>query len=171
MKKFYDTCSVMEDSNGLSDIVISSVTLQELENIKTSGTKSEEVRAKARRAVHQIKKYDVETIIYNPEWDNDISSMGLEVNNDNRIIITCSKSGCDVFYTEDYLCNLIANKIFGFETKRVRDDITDEYKGFIEVEDSDDTSLISTNPKTVYQKTLMDYFLINISTLQERGSL
>ena len=138
MKKFYDTCSVLEDNNDLSDVVISSVTIQELENIKTSGTKSEEVRAKARRAVHQIRKYGVTVIIYNPNWDCDLSSMGLEINNDNRIIMSCSKSSCDVFYTEDYLCELIASKIFNIETRRVRDDITDEYKGFITIDESDE---------------------------------
>lgn len=138
MRRFYDTCSLMEDTSELTDVVISSVTIQELEHIKSSNTKSEDVRAKARRAVKNIRKYQVETIIYNPEWDKDLLSMGLEDNNDNKIIMSCSKSNCDIFYTEDYLCELIASKIFGFETKRVRDDITDEYKGFIEVEETDD---------------------------------
>lgn len=138
MRRFYDTCSIMEDSGDLSDVVISSVTIQELEHIKTSNTKSEDIRAKARRAVKNIRKYQVETIIYNPEWDIELLGMGLEDNNDNKIIISCSKSNCDVFYTEDYLCELIASKIFNFETKRVRDDITDEYKGFIEIDEVDE---------------------------------
>lgn len=147
MRKFYDTCSIMEDSGDLSDVVISSITIQELENIKSSNTKSEDVRAKARRAVHQIRKYKVETIIYNPDWDIELLGMGLEDNNDNKIILSCSKSNCDVFYTEDYLCELIASKIFHFETKRVRDDITDDYKGFIEVEDSDERTFDIYEPE------------------------
>lgn len=138
MRRFYDTCSIMEDSGDLSDVVISSVTIQELEHIKTSNSKSEDIRAKARRAVKNIRKYKVETIIYNPDWDIELLGMGLEDNNDNKIIISCSKANCDVFYTEDYLCELIASKIFHFETKRVRDDITDEYKGFVVVEETDD---------------------------------
>lgn len=147
MRKFYDTCSIMEDSGDLSDVVISSITIQELENIKSSNTKSEDVRAKARRAVHQIRKYKVETIIYNPDWDIELLGMGLENNNDNKIIISCSKANCDIFYTEDYLCELIASKIFHFETKRVRDDITDDYKGFIEVEDSDERTFDIYEPE------------------------
>ena len=147
MRRFYDTCSIMEDSGDLSDVVISSVTIQELEHIKTSNSKSEDVRAKARRAVKNIRKYKVETIIYNPDWDIELLGMGLEDNNDNKIIISCSKANCDVFYTEDYLCELIANKIFNFETKRVRDDITDEYKGFIEVEDSDERTFDIYEPE------------------------
>jgi PhoH-like ATPase len=137
----------MEDSGDLSDVVISSVTIQELEHIKTSNSKSEDVRAKARRAVKNIRKYKVETIIYNPDWDIELLGMGLEDNNDNKIIISCSKANCDVFYTEDYLCELIASKIFNFETKRVRDDITDEYKGFIEVEDSDERTFDIYEPE------------------------
>lgn len=147
MRRFYDTCSIMEDSGDLSDVVISSVTIQELEHIKTSNSKSEDVRAKARRAVKNIRKYKVETIIYNPDWDTELLGMGLEDNNDNKIIISCSKANCDVFYTEDYLCELIASKIFNFETKRVRDDITDEYKGFIEVEDSDERTFDIYEPE------------------------
>lgn len=147
MRRFYDTCSIMEDSGDLSDVVISSVTIQELEHIKTSNSKSEDVRAKARRAVKNIRKYKVETIIYNPDWDIELLEMGLEDNNDNKIIISCSKANCDVFYTEDYLCELIASKIFNFETKRVRDDITDEYKGFIEVEDSDERTFDIYEPE------------------------
>lgn len=154
MRKFYDTCSIMEDASELKDIVISSVTIQELESIKTSNTKSEDVRAKARRAVKQIRKYNLETIIYNPKWDDEITEMGLEVNNDNRIIISCSKANCDVFYTEDYLCELIANKIFGFETKRVRDDITDDYKGFIEVDESEAISELYEVPEDGFKNPL-----------------
>lgn len=165
MRKFYDTCSVMEDSGDLSDIVISSVTIQELENIKTSNSKSEDVRAKARRAVKNIRKYKVETIIYNPNWDIELLEMGLENNNDNKIIISCSKANCDIFYTEDYLCELIANKIFGFETKRVRDDITDEYKGFIEVDELDERTFDIYEPEDGISKNvfgLLENQYINI---------
>ena len=50
--KFYDTCSILLKANFLfqdeENIVISSVTLEELENIKTSATKSLDVKAAAR---------------------------------------------------------------------------------------------------------------------------
>ena len=39
--KFYDTCSVMEGNSDLSAVVISSITIQELENIKTRSNKYE----------------------------------------------------------------------------------------------------------------------------------
>ena len=50
---FYDTSSLLLRSNNLFDdenekIIISSVTLNELENIKTARNKSEEIKYKAR---------------------------------------------------------------------------------------------------------------------------
>lgn len=165
MKKFYDTCSIMEDNSDLSDVIISSVTIQELENIKTSGTKSEDIRVKARKAVNQIRKFNVETVIYNPVWDEDISSMGLEVNNDNRIIMTCWKSECDVFYTEDYLCELIANKIFGLTTKRVKDNASNEYKGYKEVDLSEEeySAFLTYRDKNVFNLLINQYAIIRMN--------
>lgn len=165
MKKFYDTCSIMEDNEDLSNVIISSVTIQELENIKTSDTKSEDIRVKARKAVNQIRKFNVETVIYNPVWDEDISSMGLEVNNDNRIIITCIKSGCNIFYTEDYLCELIANKIFGLTTKRVRDNASNEYKGYKEVDLSEEeySAFLTWRNKNVFNLLINQYAIIRMN--------
>lgn len=165
MKKFYDTCSIMEDNADLSDVIISSVTIQELENIKAGNTKSEDIRVKARKAVNQIRKLNVETIIYNPIWDEDILSMGLEVNNDNRIIMTCWKSGCDAFYTEDYLCELIANKIFGLTTKRVRDNASNEYKGYKEVDLSEEeySAFLTFRDKNVFNLLINQYAIIRMN--------
>lgn len=165
MKKFYDTCSIMEDNSDLSDVIISSITIQELENIKTGNTKSEDIRAKARKAVNQLRKFNVETIIYNPVWDEDISSMGLEVNNDNRIIMTCWKSECDVFYTEDYLCELIANKIFGLTTKRVKDNASNEYKGYKEVDLSEEeySAFLTYRDKNVFNLLINQYAIIRMN--------
>lgn len=170
MRRFYDTCSIMEDSGDLSDVVISSVTIQELEHIKTSNSKSEDIRAKARRAVKNIRKYKVETIIYNPDWDIELLEMGLEDNNDNKIIISCSKANCDVFYTEDYLCELIASKIFHFETKRVRDDITDEYKGFIEIESTDERAFDIYEPEDGIHKNLFGLLVNQYINVMRNGT-
>lgn len=57
---FYDTSSLLLRSNNLFDnpdenIIISSITLQELENIKTARNKSEEVKYKARQLTHLLE--------------------------------------------------------------------------------------------------------------------
>ena len=163
--KFYDTCSVMEDNSDLSDVVISSITIQELENIKTSSNKSEEIRAKARKAVNQIRKFNIKTIIYNPEWDKEILSMGLEVNNDSRIIMTCYMSEYDVFYTEDYLCGLIADKFFNLTVKRLRDNIVDGYKGYKEINLSEEeyAKFLTSRDKNTFGLLINQYAIIKVN--------
>ena len=50
MVKFYDTCSLLNLQQKIFDdyFYISTISLQELENIKTSGTRDEEIRWAAR---------------------------------------------------------------------------------------------------------------------------
>ena len=54
-RRFLDTCSLLELANlsdiNTADICLSSVTLQELENIKTSANKDSETKYRARVAV------------------------------------------------------------------------------------------------------------------------
>ena len=128
MKKFYDTCSIMEDNSDLSDVIISSITIQELENIKT-GNKDKETKSKARAAVRAIKSQNPKVIIYNPLWEEEISNRSLEITNDNKIIISAVKSGCDYFYTEDYLCGLIARDIFNLNIASAKER-SEIYKGY-----------------------------------------
>jgi predicted ribonuclease YlaK len=53
--KFYDTSSLLKNPKGLFDDcehwAISSITLEELEDIKSSNHKTEEIKAKARKIV------------------------------------------------------------------------------------------------------------------------
>ena len=56
--KFFDTSALLElTSNVDKPIYISSITLKELENIKISNNKSEEVKYKARRIIKQIDEH------------------------------------------------------------------------------------------------------------------
>ena len=50
MKRFFDTCSLLTDCSDLSDVCISSKTIEELENIKTNNNKDSTVKYKARKA-------------------------------------------------------------------------------------------------------------------------
>lgn len=58
-RRFLDTCSLLELANlsdiKAADICLSSVTLQELENIKTSANKDSEIKYRARVAVRALK--------------------------------------------------------------------------------------------------------------------
>lgn len=139
MKKFYDTCSLLELTNSsdinATDICLSSVTLQELENIKTSANKDSETKYRARVAVRALKDNpNVEIIVVNRDDYKCLEDKGLEITNDN-LIIACayrySQEHDIIFYTEDLLCGFIAKNYFGLEVQSVKtDDKSDMYKGY-----------------------------------------
>lgn len=55
---FYDTCALLSDQKEIfkkdEKFYLSSITLNELENIKTSGTKDEETKYNARILLHAL---------------------------------------------------------------------------------------------------------------------
>ena len=95
-KKFYDTCSLLAeiDNNDLftDSFYVSSISLHELENIKTSKTKTEDVRYKARKLSHLLDEHynDYDVVVYNFEIsDYIIGTLGLDVTiPDNQIVGT-----------------------------------------------------------------------------------
>lgn len=139
MRKFYDTCSLLELANSsdinANDICLSSVTLQELENIKTSANKDSETKYWARVAVRALKDNpDVEIIVVNRDDYKCLEDKGLETTNDNLIIASAYRYSQEhdiIFYTEDLLCGFIAKNYFGLEVQSVKtDDKSDMYKGY-----------------------------------------
>ena len=142
-KKFYDTNTILDlqDKMFEDDFCISSISLQEMENIKTSGRKDEETKYKARKALHLLdeNKDKYEVVIYTTAMENYIVEKQLEVTPDTKIIASCAFSrgllqqDTDfVFVTNDIACKMIASKIFGLEVESVGENNLDEYKGFIE---------------------------------------
>lgn len=142
-KFFYDTNAILDlqDKMFEDDFCISSISLQEMENIKTSGRKDEETKYKARKALHLLdeNKDKYEVVIYTTAMENCIVEKQLEVTPDTKIIASCAFSrgllpqDTDfVFVTNDIACKMIASKIFGLEVESVGANKLDEYKGFIE---------------------------------------
>ena len=59
MKYFYDTCSLLSCQHQAfqgEKFYISSITLKELENIKTSNNKDPEIKFKARKLIHLLNE-------------------------------------------------------------------------------------------------------------------
>ena len=141
--KFYDTNVLLSHLDLLEKeekFLISSVTIKELEGIKTSGTKSEQTRYEARKAVHFLsdnqEKYNV--IVYDIKSSCDFSEYGLEDSNDNRIM-RCALYARDVlgykdllFVSDDILCRLIGKEYFGLEVSGTDYEDDAEYTGFVE---------------------------------------
>ena len=140
---FYDTNILLElQQNAFNDFFyISSETLKELENIKVSSQKCEEIKYKARKILHLLDdnqdKYKV--VIYTTAMEKIINEKQVEVTPDTKIIACCVFSqgllpqGEDfTFITNDISCKMIASQIFGLKVESVSDNNLDEYKGFVE---------------------------------------
>ena len=137
--KFYDTNALLElmDDVLVEPFVISSVTLEELENIKTSKTKTEEVRYKARKVVHLLDenrdKYEV--VIHNDDSFEILVNSGVEVTNDSKIC-ACAKLYANnhdnniIFVTNDLCCSVIAENVFGLKVERAVSTDNSIYKGY-----------------------------------------
>ncbi len=118
-KKFYDTCSLLAeiDNDDLftERFYVSSISLHELENIKTSKNKTEDIRYKARKLSHLLDEHynDYDVVVYNFEiLDYIISTLGLDATiPDNQIVGTAkyiSEKEDVVFVTNDICLKNIA---------------------------------------------------------------
>ena len=114
------------------------MTLQELEEIKISSRKDDEVKYKARKALHLLDensdKYDV--VVYTTAMENYINEKQVEISPDTKIIACCAfsqgllpKGEKFVFVTNDIACKMIASKIFGLEVESVGEK-ENIYKGY-----------------------------------------
>lgn len=135
---FYDTCALLSlQEKAFEDtFLISSVTLQELEHIKTSATKDAETKYCARKVVHLLDEYCgfYEVILYDGQIQR--YAPDLEDTNDNRIITCAVGSTCNhsdvVFVTNDLCCKLIAESV-GLNCSYMTDQKQDKYCGYREV--------------------------------------
>ena len=138
--KFYDTNTILklQDKIFEEDFIISSVTLQELEHIKVSRNKDDQVKYEARKALHLLDdnsdKYDV--VVYDNAIENYILEKNMEITPDTKIVGSCAfvNTMKDViFVTDDIACKMIASKIFNLIVKGVNDKPVDIYKGYREI--------------------------------------
>lgn len=139
MQYFFDTCALLNSLHSAFELketfFISSITLKELESIKTSVHKDENTKAKARKLTHLLdtneKKYKV--INYSSEWTAEMLKNELfSDNNDSKIIYTAMQLSHDVvFVTDDICCKNLA-KAVGLNVKYTQKKV-EEYKGYKEI--------------------------------------
>ena len=140
---FYDTCSLLDNYSTIfknissSPFVVSNITLKELEEIKTSRYKEDDVKFKAKRVCKLLNfYYNQYTIInYEKDWDDVYlhSNPILPETNDSRIIICAyvyaEKHPDLCFITTDISCNNLAKSI-GLTTNMIIDKEDYNYTGY-----------------------------------------
>lgn len=141
--KFYDTSSLLLLSNEEfeENFMISSITLNELESIKTSYSKDYNTKITARHVLHKLfenqGKYQV--IIYQPNFLDLLNEYNFEINNDIRILASALWADKNIapdditFITNDLALSNIANLFFGSDSIDYIVPKEDDYKGYEEV--------------------------------------
>ena len=90
-KRLFDTNAILTDCTDISNVLISSKTLEELENIKTSSHKDNDVKYKARVAVRAMREQKPEIVVVQKSEYDKIEELGLEITNDNLIIASACR--------------------------------------------------------------------------------
>lgn len=121
--KFYDTSSLLKMNGKMpqDNFYLSSITLKELENIKNSKNKNDELKINAQNLtkwlLNNSDKYNV--IIFKNHMLKEIYKLDLSINNDTKILSTaifCDKTYYPddlIFVTNDLSLYNIANLYFG----------------------------------------------------------
>ena len=146
MKKFYDTSSLLLEKEFNEKIYFSSITLFELENIKTSFYKSEELRAAARHLLSRLDNNDIkhQVIVYNQHMLEPVVKTGVDITNDMKILATAlyyerAFAPDDmIFMTNDLALKTIANLFFGSDSIQSVVIKPDNYTGFIDMKFTDE---------------------------------
>lgn len=137
MTKFYDTSALLNIlEGGFKDnekFYISSITLKELEGIKTNPNKDPDTKYKARQLVRLLNKYPsaYEVIYFTPAIAKLLKKYPiLSESNDSYIILSALslKKKNLVFYTDDILCKFLA-KACGLIVDTIKNQV-DDYKGY-----------------------------------------
>lgn len=183
---FYDTCSLINQCGQMFNdptigqekvILVSSISLKELESIKTSAFKDQDIKYKARKAIAALSqnrdKYEV--LHYDNNWESErLSYPCLSDNNDSKIILTAKLFMEDmnledtvIFVTEDLCCQELASSLgLTVEYDFVEED---SYCGYTEVYCANDNQMadcytdIWDKTKNPFNLNINEYLLIKDS--------
>lgn len=174
--KFYDTNELLHSLDNIEGIIyLSSVTLQELEHIKTSKNKDDDIKFEARKVTRFLRENENAYICIPVEKKHYklLSKMNLSEDNDN-LIIACAKllqGKYDVeFYTDDICCYNIAKNLFNLKCKGIKSEIKKEkYTGYKEIimNDEELSKFYESQIKENTYGLLLNQYLIIKNTLNQ----
>lgn len=172
--KFYDTCSLLLKANHLWDedchIVLSSITLEELEHIKTSINKDPDVKFAARKLIKELDEHygEYSVVFWNNELMLELTDKSLPITNDSKIII-CALNWFNnlqpgdqmTFITNDICCKQIAHLVLQCNIESIAEDAYN-YDGYKEiVMDDDEMAEFYSNPTTnIYELYINEYIIV-----------
>lgn len=142
MTKFYDTCSLLlagESAFQEDDVfLVSSITIRELERIKTASNKDENIKYAARQLVHLFERYPerYELVIHRRDVEDLITSADLDITDDTRILadaIDYNIGSRVQFITNDLALKAIARLYFPEEQLSSIKEEDDEYFGYRDI--------------------------------------
>ena len=147
MIKFYDTCSLLKADENIFEekFAISSITLEELESIKTSIHKDQETKYQARKLLALLDKHmwEYDIVIFKLNMLKHIEDL-LPINNDTKILacaIEYDKTQHPdetIFITNDLSLKAMASLFFGEDSIISIAEEEDDYCGYISVNMSND---------------------------------
>ncbi len=174
--KFYDTCSLLLKANHLWDedskLVISTVTLEELEHIKTAANKDPDVKFAARKVVHELDEHygDYYVVIWNHALLEMLNEMTLPMTEDSKIIVSAKwfqeqlnpEENEITFVTNDLCCKHIARSFLNMPIESYIEEAYD-YDGYKEVYlDTDQMSEFYLNmDKNLFNLHVNEYLLVH----------
>lgn len=172
--KFYDTCSLLLKAGHIFDepeteIIISSITLEELETIKTSSHKDNDIKFAARKVTYELDKEfgNYEIVMFVPSLLDDLQEY--EVTNDLKII-SCARITNEehliTFVTNDLSCRNLARTILKCPVESYNEEF-DEYTGYKEV------TVTEAQLLEFYQNTSINRYGLNVGEyliLRDKGN-
>lgn len=174
MNKFYDTCSLILNKDNLFNtkerFIISSITLDELENLKSSSKTDLDNKIAVRHLLHQLDEHigDYEVCPFREAMLNPIHEEDLSVNNDMKILATAifysNNINSDiVFVTNDLSLKTIA-RLFFDDSQIESIYIEDKYKGYTikQFDNEQEMEYFYSNylSSPVYEEILINEYLI-----------
>lgn len=148
--RFYDTCALLTNPEGIFEkeesFLISSVTLKELEHIKTATNKDADIKYSARLIQKLLEQYPskYEVILHKPTLHHIYSTF--DITDDTRILVDAIRADEDerfagrvVFVTNDLALKHIAAIYFKDDMiESMNEEDCDTYCGYLEIYPTDD---------------------------------
>ena len=168
--KFYDTSSLLIDAYKLEgkNIIISSISLTELEEIKQSN-KDAQTKCAARQVLRTFEN-NPETYqvwIFMTDMLEPITKMGLPISNDTKILATAidyekTQHPDDVsFITNDLALKHMANLFFGRDSIESISESYEEYNGYQEIYmTEEEMSFFYSHEENIYDLKINEYLVI-----------